>query len=85
MDVVGQESGQGVSLPPAWLAVPWPLHTKDRCCYLSLGVGDGQGLLGTGTELWLRKDLGITESIGGSSRVPSGPELNTGVHCGGFP
>lgn len=59
----GRKAGQGVSLPPAWLAVPWPLHTKDRCCSLSLDVGGGQGLWGQGLSCGQGRSWGSQRAL----------------------
>lgn len=57
VDVVGQESEQGVSLTPAWTGCALALPTKDRCA-LFTGCWGWAGALGTGTELWPKKGLG---------------------------
>lgn len=68
VDVVGQESGQGVSLTPASTGCALALPTKDRCA-LFTGCWGWAGALGTGTELWPKKGLGQEASGSQAHRV----------------
>lgn len=58
MDVVGQESGQGVSLPPAWTGCALAPPHQGQMLFSFTGCWGWAGALGIGTKLWSRKGLG---------------------------